>query len=228
MRPIAELRSPAILRGRVYSLGQALTGNAPTFALLSRINADPALPLLARELEPVARIAESAAACLRNPAAMKEAEEEYARLYVGPQALPSPLWESVYRDPEHVLFGEATLAVRRFYGRYGLGFSRQGTEPDDHIAPELEFMWHLTSLSVQALDGEDTESALPRFVSLCSDQLDFLKSHLLEWAPQSFTLQFPHAQTGLYAGLARLIAEFLPTDASFLTELLGDISHELE
>jgi TorA maturation chaperone TorD len=214
------------MRARVYSLGQALTGAPPSVALLSRLCEDAALAVLAGELEPVARVRRGALACLRDAAARKEAEEEYARLYVGPRALPSPLWESVYRDPEHILFGEITLAVREWYARYGLVFSGRKTEPDDHIALELEFMWHLTARAARAARGErmladgGAETALPSFVSLHRAQRDFLESHLLQWAPQSFAVQLPHACTDLYAGLAELIMEFLPSDASLLTEFL--------
>ena len=210
------------MRARVYSLGQALTGGPPLPGPLARIHADPALPVLAGELESIAAITAGVAACLRDPEALKAAEEDYARLYVGPQALPAPLWESVYRDPEHILFGQATLAVRAFYARHGFVFAERGTQPDDHISLELEFMWHLTVLSGKAL--EETEPDMARFTSLCAAQADFLETHLLQWAPQSFTLQLPHAETGLYAGLARLITEFIPCDAA----CIGEISHERE
>ncbi|MDR2503264.1 MAG: molecular chaperone TorD family protein [Deltaproteobacteria bacterium] len=219
MRAVAELCSITAMRAWIYSLGHALTGGPPDSGFLPRIAHDPALAVLAEDMEPVARVRAGITACLRDPRTMREAEEEYARLYVGPQALPAPLWESVHLDPEHLLFGEITLEVRRYYARHGLSFAGRRTEPDDHIALELEFMWRLAARSGALLENGGSGDALASFVSLCNAQRDFLETHLLRWAPQSFALQLPHAHTDLYAGLARLIVDFLPSDAVLLAQL---------
>lgn len=46
-----------------------------------------------------------------------QSEETHAqawqRLFVGPWALPSPPWGSVWLDRESVLFGDSTLALRQ-------------------------------------------------------------------------------------------------------------------
>ena len=48
-----------------------------------------------------------------------QSEETHAqawqRLFVGPWALPSPPWGSVWLDRESVLFGDSTLALRQWF-----------------------------------------------------------------------------------------------------------------
>ncbi len=224
MRTFDEIRAAAELRAYIYGAAQALTGNFPSLSLLAGLMASPALALLAEDLEPLDRILAGARRCLDDEQALRAAEDEYRRLYVGPHALPAPLWESVYRDPEHLLFGEATLRVRRFYARRRLAFANRASEPDDHISIELEFMRHLAEAALNALDG--SPAGRDTWLALCREQREFLDAHLLQWAPQSFALQLPHAATDLYAGTAELIIEFLPYDASLLTETEESLPHE--
>lgn len=40
---------------------------------------------------------------------------DYNRLFVGPGHIVVPLWESIYRTKEKLLFGESEITVRRYY-----------------------------------------------------------------------------------------------------------------
>ncbi len=40
--------------------------------------------------------------------------QAWQRLFIGPWALPSPPWGSVWLDKESVLFGDSTLALRQW------------------------------------------------------------------------------------------------------------------
>ena len=55
-----------------------------------------------------------------------QSEETHAqawqRLFVGPWALPSPPWGSVWLDRESVLFGDSTLALRQWMREKGIQF----------------------------------------------------------------------------------------------------------
>lgn len=59
------------------------------------------------------------------------------RLFVGPYALPSPPWGSVWLDRENVLFGESTLALRQWMRDNGIQFDMQQNEPEDHFGSLL-------------------------------------------------------------------------------------------
>ncbi len=82
-----------------------------------------------------------------------QSEETHAqawqRLFVGPWALPSPPWGSVWLDRESVLFGDSTLALRQWMREKGtssvdarerhsvrneaIQFEMKQNEPEDHF-----------------------------------------------------------------------------------------------
>lgn len=70
-----------------------------------------------------------------------QSEETHAqawqRLFVGPWALPSPPWGSVWLDRESVLFGDSTLALRQWMREKGIQFEMQQNEPEDHFGSLL-------------------------------------------------------------------------------------------
>ncbi len=63
--------------------------------------------------------------------------ESFQRLFIGPYALPSPPWGSVWLDRENVLFGESTLALRQWMRENSIQFEMQQNEPEDHFGSLL-------------------------------------------------------------------------------------------
>ena len=63
--------------------------------------------------------------------------EAFQRLFVGPYALPSPPWGSVWLDRENVLFGESTLALRQWMRDNGIHVETEQNEPEDHFGSLL-------------------------------------------------------------------------------------------
>lgn len=61
----------------------------------------------------------------------------FQRLFVGPYALPSPPWGSVWLDRENVLFGESTLALRQWMRDNGIHVETEQNEPEDHFGSLL-------------------------------------------------------------------------------------------
>ncbi|EJU1462178.1 Tat proofreading chaperone DmsD [Salmonella enterica] len=59
--------------------------------------------------------------------------ESFQRLFIGPYALPSPPWGSVWLDRENVLFGESTLVLRQWMRENSIQFEMQQNEPEDHF-----------------------------------------------------------------------------------------------
>lgn len=53
--------------------------------------------------------------------------QAWQRLFVGPWALPSPPWGSVWLDRESVLFGDSTLALRQWMREKGIQFEMKQT-----------------------------------------------------------------------------------------------------
>ncbi len=105
---------------------------------------------------------------IRDAGCDRQADMQYDfnRLFIGPDVLQAPPYESCYRNPDKTLMQAETLKVREKYLRAGLAISRKNVEPDDFIGFELEFLLFLLSDE----SGEMTE---------LTNQ--FLTEHLLVW-----------------------------------------------
>lgn len=110
---------------------------------------------------------------------------EYRRLFVGPAALPAPPWGSVYTDREHVLFGATTLELRLWMRVNGVARTSDERTPEDHIGLLLALMAYLARERPELVD-------------------EFLRVHVLTWAPDYLGRLEGVAAHDLYRGLARL------------------------
>lgn len=125
---------------------------------------------------------------------------DYQRLFIGPGHLLAAPWESVYRSPDHLIFGLQTVQVRQAYHRFGLPMPWQHVEPDDHLGLELEFVAHLCGLALGSIDAGDSETE-----ALVTAEIGaFLRDHLLRWAGDCLALVKANAQTDYYRGCAEL------------------------
>lgn len=142
---------------------------------------------------------------------------DYTRLFIGPYELPAPPWESTYLNKERLLFQEETLKVRRFYLKYSFLPVEFGHEADDHLGLELDFMFRLNELAIEAAKQE----TLDELMQLLNDQKLFLEEHLLKWAPLLAEKIVEHANTDYYRGMAKILKGFLSLDLLALNELLS-------
>ena len=125
---------------------------------------------------------------------------DFMRLFVGPDALLAPPWESVYRSPDGLIFDKSTLEVRRAYQRFGMPIPKLHHEPEDHIGLELRFVSHLMALGLDAVGRNQVETTGLIVAALDS----FLNDHLLRWADQCLDKVITHAGTAYYRGVALL------------------------
>ena len=96
---------------------------------------------------------------------------DYQKLFVGPDHILAPLWESVYRTKDKIIFDETELEIRRLYNKSGLDVKK--TEPADHLSLELAFMARLCAVV--------SVNKAFKINELLVKQLEFLKEHLLKW-----------------------------------------------
>lgn len=99
----------------------------------------------------------------------------------------------------------------------------------DHIGVELEFMYKLCDAELKALEDKDYEAA----AEIAKIQYNFLKEHLVEWAPMYLLNVKSEAGTAFYFDLADLATEFILSDFEYLSEFknreykyLGDENNE--
>ena len=120
--------------------------------------------------------------------ALKGADElakEYRRLFVGPNALQAPPYGSVYTDPDQVLFGASTLALRGWLNEVGIGIDNDEVAPEDHIATMLSLAAWIMRVKPAVLE-------------------EYLAKHLLTWAPHYLGELGEAASDGFYRCLATL------------------------
>ena len=125
---------------------------------------------------------------------------DFNRLFVGPGEMLAAPWESVYRSKTKLTFQEPTLQVREIYERFGVQAPAIHREPDDHLGLELAFVATLSDLAVRAAASEDAA----QFTRCFETQRNFLRDHLLAWAPACLALVEKHAETYYYRGAALL------------------------
>ncbi|MEF9877129.1 MAG: Tat proofreading chaperone DmsD [Gordonibacter sp.] len=110
---------------------------------------------------------------------------EYRRLFVGPAPKPAPPWGSVYTDRECVVFGASTLELRSWMRARGVERRSDERTPEDHIGLMLALMAFLACNQPHDLD-------------------EYLRFHLLTWAPHFLDELADAADHPFYEGLARL------------------------
>lgn len=146
---------------------------------------------------------------------------DYTRMFIGPDKLPAPLWESAYLNKERLLFQEQTLKVRHAYLKYQFLPKEFRKEADDHLGLELDFMYQLSRLSLQYLH-QDPEG----LGEVLEDQKAFLQEHLLKWVPELTAKICDSAKLSFYPAMAKILSGYLILDMEALKELL-DITYEV-
>ncbi|MCW8837925.1 MAG: molecular chaperone TorD family protein [Thiovulaceae bacterium] len=127
-------------------------------------------------------------------------------------------YETFYtRDDQMVETGGAN-PVTDMYSAYDfmVDFEKARAVSADHIGVELEFMHHLATAELKALEAEDKKAA----DELKEVQREFLNKHLLKWAPMYLINLKYEARTPLYYDAADLALEFILSDNEYLIEEL--------
>jgi TorA maturation chaperone TorD len=134
---------------------------------------------------------------------------DYNYLFFGPDHIVVPLWESIYRTKEKLLFGEPDITVRCYYQRFGLHVNDR--EPADHFSLELSFMARLCAMSI-------IESK--QIFAVLETQRIFLEEHLLKWVPVLANEVLSHAKTTFWSGLTVLVYRWLENDLNEIKKVI--------
>ena len=136
---------------------------------------------------------------------VRAVKRDHARLFVGPDTLRAPPYESVHRSADGLVFETQTVQVRAFYARFDLTAPRVGRDPDDHIGLELAFVAALANRALDALEAGDVAER----ARLLDALREFLDEHLLTWGPDLMVLIGERAETAFYQGVSALGFEAL-------------------
>lgn len=157
---------------------------------------------------PAAEAADRMEAAMLSHEGVEDLAIDHARLFVGPFALLTPPYGSVYLDGERRLMGDSTQAVSECYREVGLEMAAGFNGTPDHIAAELEFMHVLVIRELEALAGGD----LDRAQYSRKKQSSFLERHLAAWVPVFTRGVEQQAQTRFYQDLAAATRLFVESD----------------
>lgn len=225
MNPHAKETGLALLRASqyVFALLHLLLGAEPSAALLKTASHDDSLRtvLLLDRAEPgsAGRLYE----VLKNaapggPQRLEAMKDEYTRLFLGPDHLSAPPWESVYTSPERLLFQKSILDVRRRYRKHGLlpvGYPRTA---DDHVSLLLHFPALLYERAADALEAED----IPLCRGLLTDAYQFETEHLLNWLSGYAADMEPLPAKIFYPRLVQALLPFLEGSRHLTGRLLAE------
>lgn len=172
-----------------FFLNDPRTGDAAdAFAALAELDVAAAAAQWPFVGDEIAAVESALAAMKEGLAAGADHDDvvwEYRRLFVGPGHLPAPPWGSVYTDRECVVFGESTLALRAWMRAVGVERLADERTPEDHIGLMLALLSFLAAERPELVD-------------------DYLRDHLLTWAPHYLEALEEAAEQPFYVGLARL------------------------
>ncbi len=188
---------------------------AATYKLLAELYQEPdddRLQLLAEAAEMEVSIATDA--LLEAASDRKPLRLDYAQLFVGPFDLAAPPYESVYIDDETRVMTEATEAVGAEYQQAGVDIGI--SEPPDHVAAELEFVYLLVETEIAAIEAADFAAA----EHYLGRQYDFLVDHLGRWVSELAENMRTHANTEFYRLLGEETQAFVEGDGQLLADRL--------
>ncbi|MCD6258738.1 MAG: molecular chaperone TorD family protein [Helicobacteraceae bacterium] len=127
-------------------------------------------------------------------------------------------YETFYTREDQMIETGGANPVTDIYSAYDfiVDYEVARTVSSDHIGIELEFMHHLASAELKALEEND----LVALKELRGVQHEFLNKHLLQWAPLYLINMKFEARTPLYYDAADMALEFILSDNEYLTSEL--------
>lgn len=136
--------------------------------------------------------------------AVADLKREWFRLFVGAGTPDAPSWEGYYVDPNSQIIGANTLAVRRWYQKYGLQLEHINQEPDDNLGLMLGFLAHLIGCEADSLTEDNSEQA----AEISADIDAFLTEHILPWITTWHYDVEKHAASDYFRGVGDLVFGF--------------------
>lgn len=204
-------------RAYVFSALHRLLGSEPTKELLDAVSSEDSLAALALfegDSEAAGKLKAVLASC--RGLDVEAVRSEYTRLFLGPDKLIAPPWESCYTAKERALFQESTLHVRSWYQQYSYVPAGYPSHPDDHIS----LMMHFLALTTERAKACFDQDLLCGYKSLLEGQKLFEKNHILNWM-DAYCADMDTSETKLlYPQLARAMADFITYDQQAISELL--------
>ena len=141
---------------------------------------------------------------------------ECMRLFIGPEKLVAPPWESVYRSKEGLLFQESTLTIREIFRKEGYLPEGYPRVPDDSLALELDFMSRMAARSLAALQSDQADE-LKRTLAV---QESFIRVHLLFFVPKLLERMEESSLRLFYPQMTKILIAFMQLDLELVQDMM--------
>jgi TorA maturation chaperone TorD len=154
----------------------------------------------------------------RNELSLKDLIEKYLNVDFTNLFLMHLIpYESFYRRDDQMMETGGDNPVQTLYNDFDfrVELDKARVMSADHIGVELEFMYKLCDAEFKALEDGEADIA----ADIAQIQYNFLKDHLLEWAPMYLLNVKSEAGTAFYFDAAELALEFMMSDFEYLTQL---------
>ncbi|MHB1421032.1 MAG: TorD/DmsD family molecular chaperone, partial [Bacillota bacterium] len=203
-------------RRNLYGLLALIYAKEPSYELLQYLRE----PLLLQALEEI----DSEISCelkqIPDDKLMRDMVIEYTRLFLGPGKHISP-HESVYvsgfgsagAGSKGQLWGEATVQVQEQIEGWGFNLGDTQQRIPDHIAVEMELMYHLTGKETESWAAGEVEEAR----KYQQQQKKFLEEHLCRWVENFCNLVEDQSDSRFYRGIAGITRQFILSEPENLS-----------
>lgn len=126
-------------------------------------------------------------------------------------------YESFYLREDQMMETGGDNPIQKLYNDFDfrVELDQARVMSGDHIGVELEFMYKLCDAEYKALE----DGAYNIAAEIADIQYNFLKEHLVEWAPMFLLNVKSEAGTALYYDAADLALEFILSDFEYLSAL---------
>jgi len=125
-------------------------------------------------------------------------------------------YETFYTREDQMIETGGANPVTDVYSAYDfvVDYETARVVSSDHIGVELEFMHHLCEAERKAIEENDTDAVK----ELKNVQSEFLKNHLLKWAPLYLINAKYESRTPLYYEATEMCLEFILSDFEELSK----------
>lgn len=147
--------------------------------------------------EDLARVTKAVAALSECLDSRPRIAQAHSKLFIDPFKILTPPWAAYYLDPDKQLLGPVSQYAAEAYVEAGLAPGTRHTEPPDHVAHELEFMYYLACRQAES-DDPAWQARSTRF----------WQQHLGRWLPRLAASVAENTEEDYYARLAELTLAF--------------------
>lgn len=210
-----DMAKMATARANVYGLLADVFREEPSVSLLSKLGEPEILAALNALGLPVETVLEE----IPQVQLVENLALEFTRLFIGPGSHISPN-ESMHSQARfgepNSLWGEQTVAVKKFMEGAGVAITDNFPGLPDHITAEFEFMQQLLLKEAEGWGNSETELAC----NILKIESRFYEEHLSQWVSSFCDKVIAAAEHPFYKLFAEVTKGFIDFEKETLKDLI--------